>query len=151
MNKLAEKAKGKGNASETAKPAKVTGPQLVTKEKPDGTIIMAIKQGGRAARIFLLDEKDEMVKCLNGEGFKAAYNNDKVARSKRSLGDGKTQYMTSRVRFTLTATEEAPRAAELAKVSTEVVTNYKEVAKLLQSGELKTAKAKTKVTIVPLV
>jgi hypothetical protein len=149
---MAEKVKGKGNdkGTENTRPAKVVGPQLLTKERPDGTISMAIKNGGRAARIFLLNEKDEMVKCLNGEGFKTAYNNEKVARSKRSMGDGKTEYMTSRVRFTATATEPEARAAELAKISGEVVANYKEVAKMVQSGELKIAKTKTKVTIVSL-
>jgi hypothetical protein len=148
---MAEKEnKSKGKASENTKPAKPVGPSLVAKERPDGTTTLAVKGGGRAGRIFLLNEKDELVQCLNGEAFKSAFNNEKVARSKRSMGDGKVQYMTSHVRFQLSGADEAARKVELEKVTSEVVMNYKEVAKLIQSGELKAAKAKTKVTIVSL-
>ena len=116
------------------------GPHLVVKEHRNGTLSLGIRNGGAAAKLFLLDGDGSFERVVGAEEYVDVWNDEKVARSKRGYSKGQSGYL---------ARGTVIKAAQKEDVVKAVTTQFKAVQKIVDTGGLrKTGKAK--VEIIPL-
>jgi len=116
------------------------GPHMTVKEHRNGTFSLGIRNGGAAAKLFLLDGDGSFERVVGAEEYVDVWNDEKVARSKRGYSKGQSGYL---------ARGTVIKAEEKDKVVKAVTEQFKAVQKIVEGGGLKKT-AKAKVEIIPL-
>lgn len=116
-------------------------PQLVVKGKRHNLVSLNIRNGGAAAKIFLLKSDGSFDSVVPANKYAEILKDEKVARSKRGLEKGMSGYLARGCVI---------KSDEKDKVVAEVSESFKELKKLIASGELKAATARVKTEIIPL-
>jgi hypothetical protein len=129
-----KKTEGVSEKSENKKPS------LKMRKKGDA-VVFSIRNGGRAGRIFLLNEDGTFDKVVEADKFIDTWNSESVARSKKGLGDKATQYLSTKCKV---APEQKTDVIQAIKAE------FTGILKLVQDGKLKKA-SKAEIEIIPLV
>ena len=116
------------------------GPHMVVKEHRNGTLSLGIRNGGAAAKMFLLDGDGSFERVVEAKEYVDVWNDEKVARSKRGYSKGQSGYL---------ARGTVIKAAQKEEVVKAVTEQFKAVQKIVDDGGLKKT-AKAKVEIIPL-
>lgn len=104
----------------------------------------AIKNAGKAGRIFLLNSDGDFVKVVQPSEFVATWLDKTVAHSKRGLDETKVKYLSAKCEV-----EEKSRVVIDKSITKETFAAYQ---KLVNDGALKTKRSrKSELVVVPLV
>jgi hypothetical protein len=121
--------------------SKDKGPQLVVKGKRHNLVSLNIRNGGAAAKIFLLKSDGTFDTVVPANKYAEFLKDEKIARSKRGLEKGQNGYLA---RGCVIKSEQKD------EVVAAVSENFKALQKMIASGELKAATARVKTEIIPL-
>jgi len=116
-------------------------PQLVVKGKRHNLVSLNIRNGGAAAKIFLLKADGTLDTVVPASKYAEFLKDEKIARSKRGLEKGQSGYLARGCVI---------KSDEKDKVVAAVSENFKALQKMIASGELKAATARVKTEIIPL-
>jgi len=146
---MAEKAKAGGKPTASASPAakgKVPSLNFELLKSDDGLqvtgINVFIKNGGLPSRLFLVNNEGNLVKVVESKDFKATWDNPSIARSKRSLSDEKTQYLSTRASMTPQQMKDKTQFEAMVK------REFTAIKSLVEGGLLHTKRAKKRELIV---
>ena len=134
--KASNNKKAEGAVKETANKT----PAVKIREKA-GFANISIRNGGRAGRIFLLNEDGTFVGVVDADKFVETWNSESIARSKKGLGEGVTQFLSTKCKV-------APEQKD--EIVSAIKSEFKAIMKLVQDGLLKQS-GKAKVEIIPLI
>jgi hypothetical protein len=101
------------------------GPHLVVKEHRNGTLSLGIRNGGAAAKLFLLNGDGTFKRVVGAEEYVDGWKDEKVARSKRGYAKGQSGYL---------ARGTVIKAAQKEDVVEAVTEQFKEVQKIVVAG-----------------
>jgi hypothetical protein len=136
--------RGRPKGSGPGKGPKASGPKeahLVVKGKRGGLVSLNIRNGGAAAKIFLVKADGTLDRVVPADEYAAVLRDEKVAHSKRGLSKGTGAYL---------ARGAVIKADQKDAVVKEVSKNFKALKKMVESGELKAATGRVKAEVIML-